>query len=516
YRELVSKIAAGTPLYRSDLLPPSADGLLRHFRLNSAEDVTNFSDLVSRSASLLIREEGLETAVQKLINIPVKMPDSLVEQLSMLEEDDRRKIIENLLSQCVSPISQLNLIDLTLRSTAGEEEVTNLAQTSLAELFNDEQGKTSFSLFSAFLTVVNEEFGYWDEASSWPAEIKLALVWAHASKLQNIFHAPGNKPDRLLGWLRAPDRLISTEILFRDTNYWYDVLHPRKINRTEFLSHGVAAALTNNDLQKLERMGVKELIRQVAFTESDETPDVKMPSIHLLKDPTLATNKTGSFLGGDRAAVLAPIIGEEGANLLASSNLEELVKETIEDINRDPQQVHRWLTIYGVLGSNPIYPNLREQYYALLRDTDIVSLYQADARSASMALRLGSDYLLHHPDEGLRQKFEATLLRLVELEKGRQNLQEDEVEAAPARDIAASDFLEAALTLSIRPGDPRGTSLAFGELLTKMLNVWPHLGEYFASTVSKLVYELPARQLRGMWPVMLHLRATQPETSSEI
>jgi tetratricopeptide (TPR) repeat protein len=515
YRNLASKIASGTPLYRSDLLPPSAAGLLRHFRLDLATDDTNFADLVSRSALLLLREEELEEAIKRLINVPMKMPDVLVERLAELEEDDRRKLVEDLLLRCVSPVSRLNLVDLVLRSTAGAEEIIDLARTNLTELFDDEQGKTSFSLFSAFLTVVNEELGYWDEASSWPAEIKLALVWAHAGKLQNTFYAPGNKPDSLLGWLQAPDRLIGTEILFRDTNYWYDVLHPRKINRTEFLSHGVAAALTNNDLRKLERIGVKELIRQVAFIDSDEAPDVKMPSIHLLKDPTLATNRTGSFLGGDRATVLAPVIGEEGTALLASYNLEELVKETIEDLNRDPKQLHRWLTIYGVIGSNSIYPGLREQYRSLLRDTDLVSLYKADARSASMALRLGSDYLLHYPDEEQRQKYEAALLRLIELEKSKQNLQGDEVEEVPSRDAAASDFLETALTLSIRPGDPRGTSRAFGELLIKMLNTWPHLGEYFASTVSKLVYELPARQLRGLWPVMLHLRASQGETLVE-
>ncbi len=80
-------------------------------------------------------------------------------------------------------------------------------------------------------------------------------------------------------------------------------------------------------------------------------------------------NRTGSFLGGDRAAVLAPIIGEEGTGLLASANLEELVRETIEDLNRDPQQLHRWLTVYGVVGSNLIYQGLRERYHTLLQNT---------------------------------------------------------------------------------------------------------------------------------------------------
>jgi tetratricopeptide (TPR) repeat protein len=511
YKDLAAKIVASEPIQRSNLIPPSADGLLRHFRFNLVSgDAVNFTDLLSRSAALLTEEEGLESALERLVTLPVKLPSHIVKRLSKLEESERRAVLENLSSRCRSPVSRLHLADLALSSAATDGWAIEMARSLLAELFNDDSGDTSFNLLDAFLTVVNEEFGYWADVSQWPSEIKLALVWSHASRLQNIFHALPNRPDDLLAWLGSPDRLMSTEILLRDADYWYDVLHPRKLNRVEFLSHGVAAVFLNHDTRVLEELNLKEFIRRVAFIDSEETPDVKMPDVHLIKDPMLATNRTGSFLGGDRAAVLSPIIGEEGTDLLASANLEQLVRETVEDLHRDPTQLHRWLTIYGVVGGNPIYQGVRERYQELLRGLDLISLHDADPRTGRTILRLASDHLLHFEDEELRQRYEAALLRLVHLERDKHslNVSKDESGGSSLEESVAGELLEVALTLSIRPGDPRATSKAFGELLIKMLNACPQLNEYFTPTITRLVFELPAHQLRGLWPVMLHLRAS--------
>jgi len=60
----------------------------------------------------------------------------------------------------------------------------------------------------------------------------------------------------------------------------------------------------------------------------------------------------------------------------------------------------------------------------------------------------------------------------------------------------------------MRPGDTAGTSKSFGELFMKMLAIWPELASYYESTISKLLFELPAAQLRGLWPVMLRIRAS--------
>jgi len=109
-------------------------------------------------------------------------------------------------------------------------------------------------------------------------------------------------------------------------------------------------------------------------------------------------------------------------------------------------------------------------------------------------LRLASDHLLHFRDKVLRQRYEAALLRVVQLERDKQDLDasEDELGDSPSGDSVAAELLEVALTLSIRPGDPRATSMAFGELLIKMLTVCPQLSEYFTPTITRLIFELPA------------------------
>lgn len=519
YRDLTAKIATSEPIQRSHLIPPSADGLLRHLRFSTTPgDVINFTDLLSKSAGLLVEDEGLESALERLVTLPVKLPGCVVERLSKTEEHERRALLQNLSLRCGSPLSRLHLVDLALSSAPTDREVIEMVRSILSQLFADDSEDSSFNLFGAFLAVVNDEFGYWSDVSRWPAELKLALVWSHATRLQNIFHSLHSRSDGLLRWLSAPERLMSTEILFRDPNYWYDVLHPRRLNRVEFLTHGVASVLSNHDARVLEELNLKEMIRQVAFTDEEDAPDVKMPDVHLIKDPTLATNRTGSFLGGDRAAVLSAVIGQEGTDLLSPASLEQLVKEAVEDLNRDPHQPYRWLTIVGVVGGNPIYAGARERYRELLQGLDLVSAYNAGPRMARIILRLASDHLLHFPDEELRQRYEAALLRIIKLRSDRHGLEvsEEEIGGSSSEDAVAAELLEIALTLSIRPGDPRATSKSFGDLLIKMLNARPQLGEYFTTTIERLVFELPAHQLRGLWPVLLHLRALQPSASVEV
>ncbi|HEY7493768.1 MAG TPA: hypothetical protein VIH59_22000, partial [Candidatus Tectomicrobia bacterium] len=61
--------------------------------------------------------------------------------------------------------------------------------------------------------------------------------------------------------------------------------------------------------------------------------------------------------------------------------------------------------------------------------------------------------------------------------------------------------------LSIKPGDLRGTSEAFAQLVGQMFDAWPQLAKIFGPGLSSLVKELPARQLHGLWPLVLRVRA---------
>lgn len=504
YENLAQKIKRGVPIRRSDLLPLSGDGLLRHFRLTMPlTEVVNFKDSLFQNACFLIKEEGWESGLERLLTFPVKLPSNISDDLNSLTEDELHSLLKRLVEKSGSPVSKANLIDLALRCS-DRLSTADIIEPLITDLYDD-SGEASFDLFTAFLTIVNEEFGYWTEASKWSPETKLILVWAHASRLHNLFHGLHTKPENVAKWLRANDRLPTTEILARDLHYWYDVLHPRRVNRTVFLTHGLASLICDKNYSELEALGLIERIGRTTFTDWDKGSDANVPNFHLLRDPTLARNTIGSILGGDRSIRLSPIVGTERAEVLSSTSLKKLVKEALDELVKDPSQFQLWLFLAGVIESNLIYSDLRQSYQSLLQSVDLASFYSKDPLAGRLALQLAGDYLLHIGDESLRQRLEAMLLRMVSVEKTQQE-HGDRDESNEAR--AAAELLEGCLTLSMRPGDTAATSKSFGELFMKMLSIWPQLANYYESTISKLLFELPAAQLRGLWPVMLRIRAS--------
>jgi hypothetical protein len=505
YDNLAAKIEGRVPIHRSDLVPASGEGLLRHFRLTvPVMEAVSFKDTLFQDASRLIQEEGWEAGLERLITLPVKLPSNISEDLKRLTEDELHFLLRRLAEKSGSPVSKAHLIDLALRCS-DRLLITDIVGPLLNDLFDD-SGEISFDLFTAFITVVNEEFGYWAEASEWSVETRLILVWAHASRLHNLFDRLHTDPGGVLKWLRANDRLPTTEILARDLNYWYDVLHPRRVNRAVFLTHGLASMLCDKNYQELEAQGIIDRIGHAAFTDWDKGADAHLPKYHLLRDPTLARNSVDSFLGGDRSISLSPIIGTEKAEMLSSANLKKLVKEALDELLKDPSQVQLWVLLVAVIESNLIYSDLRQSYQLLLQSVDLASFYNKEPLAARLALQLAGDYSLHVGDESLRQHLEAVLLSMLSLEKAQEELGDHSDKSDEAR--TAAELLEASLTLSLRPGDTAATSKSFGELFMKMLAIWPELASYYESTISKLLFELPAAQLRGLWPVMLRIRAS--------
>lgn len=86
------------------------------------------------------------------------------------------------------------------------------------------------------------------------------------------------------------------------------------------------------------------------------------------------------------------------------------------------------------------------------------------------------------------------------------------IQAQASRETDAANldielFFDFAIELSIKPGDARATSIAFSKLLQDMFDAWLQLETRWRPGLSMLVRELPARQLHGIWPLVLRMRA---------
>jgi hypothetical protein len=511
YRELEEQIAKRREFLWAGLTPPSAGGLLRHFRLPAlVVEGESFSEAIRQSAVTLLREEGLTAALDRLSRLPIRIPDPAIGELSGLAAAERNKLLARWFELWASPLSRLHLVDLILRSSPGDEAAARIARDALADLFNDESGNSHFQLFDALLDFVNKEFGYWPETAGWLPPVRLAMVWAHACKLHNIFSAAGAIPEALAKTFRAENRHLGADILSRDPAYWNDVLHPHRLKRAFFLTHAVARALADIPREALEAVGALELVRARAMRKAGEL-EVQVPVAEFFIDTALAENSTGSFLGGDRGETLKPYLGEDIARWLSSGQMEELVQSAVSSLENDPNQ-RSWATIEAVVGDLPLYAGLRERFAALLGGLNMEAMLKVDPLAARYALRSAAHQMWNIPDESLRTRCEAALLTLTEFQArshSQMASKADSDDEAPD-EAMISELIEIVTRLALRPNDPRATSRSFTRLLEQMVKAWPSLGDNVGYAASKLVFELPARQLHGMWPLLLYLRASHP------
>ena len=211
-----------------DLLPPSATSLLRYLRLASLTDNdADFQDCLHKAARTLIAEEGLETAINRIGGLPVRLPAIFVEECDRLSDSERQQFFNKLALQWTAPVCKLHLLDLVLRYSRDEPFCLNLACSLVGSLFDETTGAQQYRLYNAVLNFVNDEFSYWAETTAWPASAKLAIIWAHASRLHNIFMAVHSRPEQLAQWLeKVQHHTISTEIFGREPAFSDDILHP--------------------------------------------------------------------------------------------------------------------------------------------------------------------------------------------------------------------------------------------------------------------------------------------------
>jgi hypothetical protein len=361
-----------------DLIPRSGAGLIRHFHLEQfAVESLSFQEKLSRAAESLLATEGLEICLERLACLPVKLPVQVREAFSKLPASERQAVLERLASRLASPVCKLHLIDLVLLSP----DTTGLIQRILDELYS-EAGELQFRLFRAILNLLGSEFSYWSETREWVPSIRLAMIWAHASKLHNLLYDPTVNLEEFTQGLEEHTRLrlISADILDRNPEFWNDVLHPQRLSRMDLVVHGLAAILADRDPEILKAAGITDKIAAFAVRTIEEQQFLVPELSH--DGSALTQDNLGSLLGGDRSKYLASLLGTELGYQAAPDKLKAMVESAVDALVNEPLSRDKWLVIIGVIGDLPIYSELVEKLSSLVNNLDIVELYRAEPSTA--------------------------------------------------------------------------------------------------------------------------------------
>lgn len=506
YQGLEEKLTSTKSFAWSELMPNEARSLLRHLRIGVSSDVIDAGNIIAKSSELLLAEEGLDSALSKMARLPIRMPQRLIQEFSVSPVEIKESLINKYKSSWIPPISKIHLLEIVLHSGLEKEYIVENAGACLNELLDEKSGDAFFEAFQSILLYVNTEFGYSSGFKDLPLPVKLILLWAHACRLHNAFIKSGAEPEDIANLFPPAGQPMSTDILDRDPNFWNDVLHPRRISREIFLTHGVAHILQGVDRELLEEIKVAEAVGKFSFGE-----DSQRKLVNLMQDPTLASDSLNSLFGGDRAKVLSILFGEENLRIFASNNLCELVRSSIEELKSDASQM-KWGTIQAIIGDLPIYPSLKQPLRELLMALDVESLQESEPALALYSMRTAANQIPYFSDEELRSKIELDLRKLTayySAQLGNSGIKNHDQDPALSTENIIGSLVEVSLNISIRMNDPRSTSKAWSRILQSLLEIWPQVGNYIAPSFSRFVWQLPANQLQGLWKVLHALRASQ-------
>lgn len=380
YARLYEQLSTHDQLQFDDLLPPSADGLVRHLRLTRTADAQGARGMAHAVQSLL-DHEGLLTACERFLGVPAPLPQTLMHMLAAHTADEKRAVIKRLLQAAGSPVARMHVLHILLHCGEDVPAYSRLARRIICRLLTPE-AKTGFDAFVVVLKWVNERFSRWPATRHWPSFLRLAVVWTHAHRLFSTFVAVGASPAWLQEEFEQHRPPIPYETFVRDPDYWLDVAHPWQIQREPFLLHGIAYGLGDT---RPERLGnrVQALCSSVAFPTGDGHPS---PALSLLRDTVQAPNALDAFLGGERSAILAPLLGAETAQAFARLSLHALVSQAVRVLVDGTENSAAWQPLYAVLGELPSYPEIVAQLKTAMARTDFVRLCVQHPESGWLAM----------------------------------------------------------------------------------------------------------------------------------
>lgn len=504
YINLYQQLSERQHFQATDLLPPGAEGLLRHFRL-APRPGEAFQEALDTAARTLIREDSLSTALGRFIGLPVPLPAALIEAIAELSPDDRRVLIKRLLRTVSSPVCRIHFVYLLTLFGDETPAFRRLARWVVASLLGAE-GEEEFAAFSAILKWTNHEFNRWPESRVWFPHIRLAMVWAHAHRLMTMFSSLGAPAPWLQDTFSQPSHPIPSETFERNPDYWFDIAHPRLVSRVTFLLDGLSYSLGEKAEVFIDE-GLRALLAAEAFRQIDGQ---RLPVAPLLRNFTQTVNSLDSFLRGDRGERLSALLGPDDAGMLAQSSLQALTERTVQLLAEASNRSSAWLLLHALLGDMPPHEDLADRLKTIMRQTDFVGLFEKDTGLGYFAMQTASLQAINLGDEDLRCYLKAQLVESSRLFAGWES---GEVSDGNGKDnfdkwMEVCYFLiESALNLAIAAHPLRDVIAEFVDLLTQLVETWSSMIPTCRPIVQLLTEDLPISQAQQFWPLFVRLRA---------
>lgn len=503
YLALGANIRQGKPIARREMLPPSAEALRRHFRFH-ADDARPLSDRLADSVVTLIADEGLDQAFERLSGLPVPLPPALLAVLQGLGPEEAAAALQRWKSLSLSPVAHCHL----LRAAAHVRATCGISIDTVAILDELVAAVQQDGTVDAFLVLLQESAMWLRELPGWeaypPAE-RLALTWAHASRIFHIYRSVGAKSAWITETFKGEHQ--GGELSFRAPCWaWLDdVAAPEVLGRGQFVLRGLWYALGSDAAEQLGPARL-DALRTLGV---QRVSDRDRPVLEFLRDPALAGDLLGSFLAHAPDAMLLALIGPDAAEWYSSAHLETFLSNAVDRCVTSEAVPKDWLGIELVAGDRRVYPRIRPLMNDALTRANLVSLHKNPGDLWIAIGRFAMRQASRSEDERVRAAMANHLValarNLAEVNPAPPPISETQTLRPPFRD--AFFLLELAISLNRTESDAEANAERFAALARRIGEAWPACRPVIESVMAQLAQRLPYTITGPLWREVLELRA---------
>lgn len=501
YENLVNEVKQKRGFSAEHLSEFPISGLLKHFRLPAKiSDERSFNQEFEDAGENLLKEQGLETVLNRFSRFPRLLPENLVVKISELPVDERKSLIEKFRQNWLSPVGKLHYLLLVVRVLSEEAESINRAREEAETIFKSEDENLGFKIFKSLLMLVSEEFAREPETKNWSAPVRLSLIWAHASRLYDIVSPLADNPEerqRLLNYLNSTRPFWGRELFDYEPEVWDDCLHPRLLERRSFFGLAAGSLFAGLPFELLEKIDLLTHLREICFMKMDEKT---VPHYVLWKDYCNRTNAADSFLG-ERGFLLFNLLftsEAEDVMIFPQESLQESLKSLLRRIIENPVDSMSWVELIFITDSLPLNPELQGEFLQIVKKLDFQNIWETDIELAFAILSFAANQK-EFLSEDLKSRVENWLRWTVAklAEKYSAKLYPNSGNRAEQENVAIS-IAEITARLTVEPFDPLISSQKWNDLIYELGGLWSNLPVLLEPGLLRLWLDLPVEQLQDI------------------
>lgn len=500
YNQLNETLAASNSLSIDALVPSDPAALIGHLRLNGQQK-SSVKRRLENSAAILVAENGLKTAFDRLGGLPLQLPEVLINAFDETSAGDRYDLLNELTLTCQSPVHQIQILALSARYS-DDDEFGNLFNANWNMLHDLDAWNNKVASFEALLTLLDKALGANKEFRLCDSDVQHALLWVHAAKVLNYLIqnrmalSSGAQFFSKLGETLGKKSFFSMKLADE-----LDILSPELFGNWDFITQLLPALISaySRDWPRV----VNDFYQSALFPEQHEEKSV---SLALVFDPSSVPNLLKSPLGFDRVSVLAPFLTSREQKLLSPSNIKKSRSRLISELSETPTEMSRWSAFFMHARNGLFSTDTRNELLTFARSLNLDQLARSSPEALFAALSMMPKLIFQTGDTEAAEHFRRQIILLTEqFESYGFDNEEDEAETFDRAVVSAIE--NALITLSSMQETPWAQGKQFSQ---DLYEIYDNLSRYYPEmsyALSTFILKLPITQTNGLWETLIAIRS---------